>query len=66
MGLMGIKLPDFGCLNDICRAPLACWVFGYCRQRNFDGRDMDKAECERRYREQRESDQLKADLLASR
>jgi hypothetical protein len=33
-----IKLADEPepCLNGLCRSPVACAAFGYCRQRNFD------------------------------
>jgi hypothetical protein len=41
---------SFHCLTR-CRSPLACGSFGYCRERNLDGRRMSPAEIERRKQE---------------
>jgi hypothetical protein len=51
---MAGKQVDFKCIGDHCCSRLACHAFGYCRERNFDGKGMSKQECERR---KRESDQ---------
>lgn len=32
------------CLNEPCRAPVACGVFGYCRLRNFLTPEEDAAD----------------------
>jgi hypothetical protein len=39
------------CLSKVCRAPLACGSFGYCRERNFDGNGMAPEQVARRLRE---------------
>lgn len=36
---------------DHCCAPIACSVFGYCRERNFDGKDVNETENKRRKKE---------------
>lgn len=45
------------CLDDWCRSPVACGGFGYCRQRNWDGKPCYGEDVERRKREQLESEQ---------
>jgi hypothetical protein len=42
--------------SSYCRAPLACSGFGYCRERNLDGRGMSEGDvAARRAEEQRRS-----------
>ncbi len=50
------------CLKELCRAPVACNVFGYCRQRNLDDRGMTRDECTRRMREHHEWEQEQEDI----
>lgn len=33
-------MSDFLCIGGRCRSPIACGGFGYCRERNNDGRPM--------------------------
>lgn len=43
------------CLKDRCRSPVACGGFGYCRERNQDGRSMDEETIMRRRAEEAEA-----------
>lgn len=50
------------CLSGRCLSPIACSVWGYCRERNFDGRPpVTKQESERRLHESNAETQEKAD-----
>jgi len=40
----------------VCRSPVACGGFGYCRERNFDGTPMTEAKLARNREAQRADD----------
>lgn len=46
------------CIGGRCRSPVACGGFGYCRERNNDGRPMDEANVARRKQESAEERSL--------
>jgi hypothetical protein len=44
-----------------CTAPVACDSFGYCRERNFDGKGMSTEQVERRKAESEATNKIERD-----